>query len=344
MNPEPIPARSTQTTPPAPAASAQGGKTAQGGKPPASAAAGVSLSDMTKEFQAAKQGDAAARRALNSLAVTSNFVAALIAHPGPNSSHDSMVHAARTMLRSADQMTQTLVESLGLEALPWARYRVMRVVSGAVAARWGATSRQGDEPNADVTGFLPVWQAMAANNLPEVTFDDPATEPATALRIAMLDAMQPVMEEIAVFEMLHDPKNAATHARDTIVLASQQALATMASDPMSDRSKSLLMQALLRNGGSIYASAWRRHAEDTVEQLQSMDKTQQAALIELNAGGLPLAPIDQAFSGSFVKLVEMVQYLAAAKAPAVTRDAEDRPGEYDESSEPRPPVAGAASA
>lgn len=275
---------------------------------------GSKLSGVNRGFRAGEPGDATSRRALNALAVTSNLVAALIEHPGPNSDHESMVDAARTMLRCADQTTQALVEDLGLGGLPWARHRIMRMVAGAVADRWSTTSRQGGMPSADVSAFIPVWKEMASQQLPAIVIEDPAIEAMASLRIAMLDAMQPVMREVAIFDMLHDPKKAAAHARDTILAASQKALtALLALEPVSERSRGLMMQALLRNAGSIYASSWRRHAEDTVGNLQAMDLMQQTAVIESNKDGLTLHPIDCAFEGSFVKLVEMVQFLSAGR-------------------------------
>lgn len=305
--------------------------------------AGVSLSDAAREQAARLEGDAATRRALNALAVTSNLVSALIQHPGPNSTHASMVQAAREMLGSAHQTSQELVEKLQLGTLDGAPYRVMRLVSSAVADRWSATSREG-APKADVSDFMPVWVMLAQEDLPKMVIDKPATEPAAALRIAMLDAMQPVMHAISVFDMLHDLKEAAAHARDTMLVAAQGALAQLSADPMSDSSKSMLMQSLLRNAGAIYASAWRRHSEDTVDELQGMEKAEQAAILEKYPTGLPLEPIDEGFQSSFVKLVEMVQYLAAPKAPALNQDGSERPNEYETDADGIAPVSVGASA
>lgn len=291
-----------------------------------------SLSELTREFRAKEEGDAAARRALNALAVTSSMVSALIEHPGPDSDHQSMVSAARTMLRCADESKEALMDSLCLQSIPWAPYRLMRLVSSAVAERWSTSARLG-QPSADVSSFLPVWQEVAQHALPEMIIEPPAAEASAALRIAMLDAMQPVMEEISIFDMLHSDKFAATHARDVILMGAHRALATLAAEPMSDRSKSMLMQTLLRNGGRIYASAWRRHAQDTIERLQGMPKQAQLSLLEANPSGLPLAPIDESFEGSFVKLVEMVQYLAAPRMPEILSTDDSRPDEYEDGAE-----------
>src|SRR5262245_43890710 len=114
----------------------------------------VRLSQMTRQFREQEEGDAAARRALNSLAVTSALVNALIEHPGPDSEHAAMVRAAQMMLKAADGATQTLIQDLQLQNVSWAQYRVMRMVSSAVAVRWGATARAG-EPRADVSDLLP---------------------------------------------------------------------------------------------------------------------------------------------------------------------------------------------
>lgn len=315
-----------------------------GASAPAAAAKHPSLSDLTRDFRAREEGDAAARRALNALAVTSSMVSALIEHPGPDSDHQSMVNAARTMLRCADDSKQALMETLSLQSIPWAPYRLMRLVSAAVAERWSTSARLGT-PTADVSNFMPVWQEVATHALPEMIIDPPAPEASAALRIAMLDAMQPVMEEIAIFDMLHSDKSAATHARDVILLGAHRALASLAADPMSERSKSMLMQTLLRNGGRIYASAWRRHAEDTIERLQSMTKQAQVALLESHPTGLPLAPIDEAFEGSFVKLVEMVQYLAAPRMPEILSTDDSRPDEFfdeGDDSTPTQPSSGAS--
>lgn len=288
--------------------------------------AAVSLADITREHQARQDGDAAARRALNALSVTSELVSALIVHPGTDKEHGALVQSVREMISSAHGTVQQLEQSLGLSVFPWARHRLMRLMAQAVADRWQATARQG-KASADISDLVPMWMEVARHDLPAIVYEDPAPEPAAALRIAMLDAMHPVMTEIALFDFFHDPQEAAAHARDTILVTARRALAMVTTDPMSDRSRSLMMQALLRTAGKNYASAWRRAAEDTVERMQTMEPAQQAALIQQHPGGLPLDAIDESFRNSFLNLAEMVQYLATPKAPAM--ETVERPSEYE---------------
>lgn len=278
----------------------------------------VSLSALRTEDTKVFEGDAAARRSLNALSITSDLVSALIHHPGALGDHDSMVSAARSMLSSADQTTQQLVQDIGLGRIPWAKYRIMKMVSSAVAARWTASARQSvdQEASADVSDLLPVWREIALNNLPELTFDDPADSNRVALQVALLDAMQPVMEQISIFDMFHDPIKAATRVRDLITSMAQSSVDDLVGKDTSARSRNQLLQSLLRNAGTIYAAAWRRHAEDTVESLKGMSKDQQTLILELNADGLPLKTIDDSFIDSYTKLVEMAQYLSSPKPSA----------------------------
>lgn len=277
----------------------------------------VSISTLKKQDEKVLEGDAAARRSLNALSITSDFVSALIQHPGAHGDHESMVVAARAMILSADHTTQQLVDDIGLKKIPWAKYRIMKMVSGAVADRWAASSRLSSdhEASADVSHLLPVWLEIARHDLPDLTFDEPADSNRVALQVALLDAMQPVMQQISIFDMFHDPLKAAMHVRDLITSMAQSSVDELVGKDASQRSRNQLLQSLLRNAGTIYAAAWRRHAEDTVEDLKQMTKDQQTLILEMNADGLPLKTIDDSFIDSYTKLVEMAQYLSGPKPP-----------------------------
>lgn len=278
----------------------------------------VNLAQLSEQSEKLLQGDASARRSLNALSVTSDLVIALIEHPGAKGSAESVVEAARSMVMSANDRTRELVEDLGLGEIGWARYRVMKMVSSAVSERWKTSAKANNEPSADVTDLMPVWKELAKHDLPTLTFDDPADQSRVALQVALLDAMEPVLKEISIFDMFRDPKEAALSARNLMTSTVKEALYGLGGQSMSARSRNQLMQSLLRNAGTIYAAAWRQHASDTVQDLQSMDTVRQRALVEMHqeVGGFPIKPIEDAFSASFMKLVEMVEYLADPKAVA----------------------------
>lgn len=275
----------------------------------------VSLAGLRQQNDKVSQADAGSRRSLNALSITSDIVAALIRNPGPRGDHDSMVNAARAMLRSADQTTQQLVLDMGLKSIGWAKYRIMKMVTSAVATRWGMTSDDGKDvkTNADVSDLLPVWREIAKHDFPDLVHDEPADNNRVALQVSLLDAMAPVMREIAVFDMFHPPETAAIHARDVITAYAQASMEALIEPEISQRSRNQLLQSLLRNAGEIYASTWRRHAEDTVDSLKAMTKTQQTMALEMNPDGLPLTSVDAAFADSYSRLVEMVHYLSGPK-------------------------------
>ena len=265
-----------------------------------------------------EKADAASRRALNALSVTSDIVSALIRNPGTQGEHESLVNAARTMLRSADSTTQQLVAKLGLGGIDWAKYRLMKIVTSAVALQWSKTASDGNDtqPSADVSALLPVWLEIATHDLPLLIHDEPADNNRVALQIALLDAMTPVMREIDVFDMFHLPEVAALEARDLITAYAQTAVNTLVEPEVSQRSRNQLLQSLLRKAGDIYASVWRRHAEDVVENLKSMTPTQQKLVLEMNPEGLPLAPIQEAFAESYNRAIDMLLYLSVPKPAA----------------------------
>lgn len=273
----------------------------------------VSLVGRRREEEASASGDAAARRAINSLSVTSSIISALIQHPGPGGDHESLVNAARTMLRNSDEVTQRLLVDLKMEGLGWAKYRTLKMVTAAVAEAWITSAKDGGTASADVTSLLPVWREIASHSLPELVFDEPAESTRVAIQCALLDAMEPVMRAISIFDMFRDPKQSALHARDKITAFAQVALDQLVDQHASTRSRHQLLQSLLRNAGTIYASAWRRHADDTVGDLMAMEPSQQKLTLEMNPEGLPLVAIDEAFSESFAKLVDMVHFLSSPK-------------------------------
>lgn len=273
--------------------------------------------ELEQRDEAVRAGDAQARRAMNALAMTSGIVSALIQHPGAKGDHQSMVEGARAMLRSADETTSELLTGLRLDVVPWARFRIMRMVSLAVSEHWIATARATGKPSAEVRRFLPVWRELASHEMPAYQFDEPADDDRVALQIAVLDALQPVMREISVFALFHDELSAAMHARETILAAVEPALEELLPETVTPRSRKQLQQALLRNAGSLYASAWRRHAQDLVDRLSSLNVKEQEAAVARHPKGFPLDEVDNGFRASFTKLAEMASYLAEpAPAPA----------------------------
>lgn len=291
--------------------------------------AGVRLAQVSDDWKARDAGDASARRALNALSVTGNLVSALIAHPGANGDYKSTVQAAQQMLTTSDSTTKSLVEKLDLKNISWAPYRVMKIVSKAISDRWSFSAKAG-EASVDVSDLIPVWEEIGKYNLPEISFDAPAEDHGIALRIALLEAMQPTMNVISIFDMFHDSSKAAKHARDVILVTTQRALASLTGEPMNDRSKSLLMQALMRNAGDLYANCWKKESEETIDRLQQMTKAQRLALVEQYPSGLPLEKIDESFTQSFLKLVEMVQYLTVTQDPQ-QKVSDEMPSQYEDS-------------
>lgn len=283
----------------------------------------VSLAETTKEYQAGRDAEASARRSLNSLSVTHRLMSALVKYPGHKAGHDLMVESARTLLNSSNATTEALVKELNLDVFPWARHTIMRIVSGAVADQWEATAQVDGKPSADMSAFLPAWKEIARHNLPENIYQDPAPDNAAALRIAMLDAMQPVLKEILAFDMFHEPSQASSHAKNLILRSSQRALGDLVVEPMTDRSKSLMMQSLLRVAGSIYSSCWRNYAVEVHAEMIAMTPRQQREFLEKNNGLIPLDKVDLAFSDSYSKQIEMVQYLSAVKSPTVEHSPPD---------------------
>ena len=123
--------------------------------------------------------------------------------------------------------------------------------------------------------------------------------------------MQPVMAEISIFDMFHDPSKAALHARSQILLAVNESLAELMPDRSSKLAVKLLQHALLRNAGAVYASSWRKEAGDVIDFLMPMSETQRTQELAKHPGGAwSLKEIDEGFRIAFAKLTEMVSYLA----------------------------------
>lgn len=278
------------------------------------------FSDLDKRDEIARQSEAVARRSLNALAVTSCIVNALVQYPGPESDHAAIVASAKSMLAQADDMATRLASGLELETVPWARYRLMRMTTEAVANRWTVTSRQNDTPNADISEFFPVWREMSKFDLPTFQFEEHSDDERVMMQVSVLDAMQPVLQEIAVFDLFHNPGKAAMHAREQIVGAANQAVADLLPPNSSRRAQMQLLESLLRNAGKVYASNWRRYSERVVDRLQPMTVAQQEYEVASRPGGWPLNEIDAGFRNSFDKLADMVSFLSMPTAPSVNED------------------------
>lgn len=250
----------------------------------------------------------AVRRSLNALEMSSNLISALIRNPGPLGPQESIVDAAKTMLKSSDAATQDLISRLGLGDSPSAHYSVMRAVSQAVSDRWRSTSHQ-PSPSADVSDLLPVWVEMAKMEIPFKPATYQGMDDHVSLKIALLDAMLPIIREISVSDLFHDPKLAALHARSQIMGASEVVLRGLITGNVSVESKQLLKAALLKNAGSIYASAWRRQADEVGMEFKRMSEEERFAAFEKHQKGYPLAKVDASFVSSFKRLTELVQFL-----------------------------------
>lgn len=302
------------------------------------------FSDLDKRDEPARQSEALARRSLNALAVTSSIVNALVQYPGPGSEHESMVKAAKTMLAQADEMATRLNSRLDLESVPWARYRLMRMTTEAVSSRWIASARQSDEPNADISDFLPIWREMAKYDLPTFHFDEPSQDERVMMQISVLDAMQPVLQEIALFDLFHDPIAAAMHAREQIVSAANEAVADLLPPDASRRAQAQLLQALLRNAGAVYASNWRRLCEEVIEKLEPLTIEQQEKEVTARPGGWSLSQVDDGFRNTFDKLADMVAFLANPATPVANYEsrAEVQSESFDVRSQSNQAISGAA--
>lgn len=265
---------------------------------------------MDKKDEPARQSEALARRSLNALAVTSSIVNALVKHPGPSGDHDEMVNAAKSMLGQADEMATRLMSRLDLESVPWARYRLMRMTTEAVSNRWISTSQSGQAPNADISPFMTVWREMSKHDLPTFQFENPSEDERVMMQISLLDAMQPVLQEITAFDLFHDPVRAAMHARDQIVKAANESVAEILPDNTSRLAHSQLLQSLLRNAGSVYAANWRRFSQDVIDFLEPLSVQRQEQEVASRPDGWPLNEVDAGFLSTYEKLTDMVAFLA----------------------------------
>lgn len=272
------------------------------------------LREIEEQQRFASVSDADVRRQLNALAVTSHFVTALIRHPGPMGKHEEVVLSAKSMMKSAQDVTASLLTTLGMSNVPWAKFKIMRMVSEAVASRWRASSKEG-HATAQVADMMPVWHALANMDAPPEVFDAPADDEGTARQIAVLDAMGPVLREIEVFDMFHNPTEAAIYARDRILAATDSAVGAMIGEGAGDHSRRMLNGALMRNGGTLYASAWRRNAEDLLDYLRTLAPQEQNEIVSAHPNGFSLDKVDASFHDAFSKLTDMVQYLAPTRVP-----------------------------
>lgn len=283
------------------------------GSPPAfapePAVAPVSFRALDQQHALAYASEAEVRRMLNALGITVNLVTALIQHPGATGEHTDLVQAAQAMLRETDRATHQLVESLGMGRTPWAPFRVMNLMTAAVADRWNATARGPNGPQVAITDLMPVWIALAKELVPASSYDEPPDDDAVALQIALLDGLRPVLSEIIKFDLFHDPAEAAQHARRMVVSAASTVTRMLLPDGVSDRSRQLMQQALLRNAGRIYAASWQRHAETVLNDLKGLDPIELEARVLANPGGLSLAAVDEAFTASFGQLTDMALFL-----------------------------------
>jgi hypothetical protein len=261
--------------------------------------------------------DAHVRKACNALAVVSPLVDALIDYPGPAAQPEVLVAAARNMLESATRSTNEILSTFGIEpnTLPWAHHRVLRVVSSAVAASWRHSAKLG-MVSADISALLPAWLALANTDLPEVGFVDLDVDECTALRITFLEALRPVMHEVAIFNMFRDPSVALRDAAEQMLEACNKAAGPLAGELATPKARRLLVAALLRNAGELYASSWRKEAERAVETLIALSPDDQRAQVAKNPEGLPTHVIKITFLDAFDRLAETVAHLTPRRQAA----------------------------
>jgi hypothetical protein len=252
------------------------------------------------------------KRSINALVVSSHLVSALIRNPGPMCPHKSMVDAAKIMLAESDEVTIQLLSYLSLDEIPSAKYKIMRMVIQAVSDKWRSSS-DNNAPSADVKAMIPVWKEIATHNLPLEFIDEQPKENYIFKQIALLSAMHPVLREIDVFDLFNDPKKAAIHARDQIIAISENSIDEIAGPAATEDSKKQLLSSLLTNAGTIYSSAWRKHANSILSEMRALPPKEQHHFVVSHPDGFSLDEIDRAFVDSFKKLVELVKFLAPSK-------------------------------
>lgn len=271
---------------------------------------------------AAVQREKEVRRALNALDMASGLVSALIRHPGPSGPHENIVGAARAMLRSSDEHTQLLLKRLGLADVPWAQFKVMKAVNQAVADKWRASSDERN-PNADVSDLLPVWEMLVKHPSPEKVHEDEPQDLRLAIQLSLLEAISPVLREINVWSLEHEPMAAAIKARDQILLVAMQSSRQLLGPSPTPDAHRLMTSALVKYGGTLYAAAWRKHAERLSRDIKAQPPERQRLILERYAKGFPLDDLESSFKASFGKLTELVNFLAPA---AVQKDVQPQSG------------------
>jgi hypothetical protein len=284
---------------------------------------GVSFRALSEAQAGVFASNADVRRMLNTLGMAAPMVNALIQHPGAKGEYATLVQSAQAMLREANTASRFLIDELGMGRADWAQYKMLRLMTSAVADRWRTTAREDGTPTPSIANLLPVWVALAHESTPDPAYDDPPDDDAIAGAIALLDAMRPVMGAIDRFDLFHDPAEAAKQAKDLIVSASTQALHMLLPEGAADRSRRQLHQALLRNAGNIYASSWRKLSEQVVSDLKSLPPAEQEARVRNHPGGFPLTQVNDGFAASFSQLVDILMTKARPE-PAPAADGEMR--------------------
>ena len=266
--------------------------------------------------------DAVVRRALNAIGVTGSIMEALVDHPGLSGAPEDMVKAARTMLDASCKAAADIMNILGLaeNQAPWIYHQALRAATFVVSRQW-RTRTQSGQHSADVSAYLPAWIEVMNTEIAQREFPPDAPDDEIAVKVAMLDAMSQIMPEMAIFNFFRDENenmHAACAAVFDAVMTSAQSLSPANA---SDESRRLLLAALIRNAGSLYAAAWRNHAREIVDELMAMDTKTQNAYIRSKLGGFPIAPVEQTFRSNFARLADMVRHIATPAAKKIAAKA-----------------------
>lgn len=267
--------------------------------------------------------NAAVRRSINALTTHSELIGALIACPGSESATEELVASARQMIHATDDAARAILASLqtDMERTPWAHYQAMRVASRVVAARWKDSAARG-AVTADISDQFAAWGEIMQHPVPEPVFTPFTHDDAAAIRLGLVEAMSPVINEVNVFSFFRKPEDCLRMACSSILDAATTASRQLAGDDADAESLRQLVYALIRNAGRIYAESWRKYAKDVVGDLQSRPREEINAYVKAHPEGLPVDTVTASFEQTFRRLVETVAHLVPPRRnPEATLEA-----------------------
>jgi hypothetical protein len=221
---------------------------------------------------------------------------------------------ARQMLRATTEASSALMEALGIQNEAWTKFQITRNVSAAVSQRWQQTASEPGGPRASVMDLVPVWAAIADQELAQMVFDRPADDDRTALTIAVLEAMRPVVDEVRKFDFFRDASACESRARDRILGAAHAVATSIAPQSASEHSKRQLLRTLIVNAGQLYATAWRRQGEAVIGELMALPPQTVRERFAANPEGFPLDEVEREFDESFARLTNLAGALARPQA------------------------------